>query len=186
MMKRQISSLLVLPVMIAALIFIPLSMPTVLSADAPAPTPVQGNCVGCHENLYFLHDTGNWYCLRQSPMSCVDCHGGNPAATTREDAHISRAAHPVVNDDISRCQQCHPAECTERMRIFDQNAGISEVLVAMPYTPRTEPGLEPAISTHQPEERGVLTDFPELLPILLLLGGAAIVYFIHTHRLSPR
>lgn len=85
-MKRQISSMLVLPVLITALIFIPLSTPTVVSADAPAPTPVQGNCIACHEDLYFLHDTGKWYCLKESPMSCVDCHGGDPSATTREDA----------------------------------------------------------------------------------------------------
>ena len=30
-----------------------------------------GTCINCHEDLYFLHDTGNWFCIRESPMPCV-------------------------------------------------------------------------------------------------------------------
>jgi hypothetical protein len=140
MMKRNYSLISMVPALGILLLSISLSGSAVAYADAAAPTPNQGNCIYCHENLYFLHDTGNWYCLKEAPMSCVDCHGGDPLATTADQAHSDRAAHPVINDDISKCQQCHPVECVERTQIFDQNAGISDVLIALPYTPRTNLG----------------------------------------------
>ncbi len=40
---------------------------------------LDANCLGCHENARDPHPV-----LR---MSCVDCHGGDPAATTKERAH---------------------------------------------------------------------------------------------------
>jgi hypothetical protein len=96
-----------------------------------------GTCIKCHEDLYFLHDTGNWFCIRESPMRCVDCHGGDPFAINKEEAHTNRKAHPIINGDISKCQECHPAECNERLVKFETVAGISDVRVALPYQART-------------------------------------------------
>lgn len=93
------------------------------------------SCLACHENLYYLHDTGNWYCIEESPMGCVDCHGGNPAALNKDDAHFDRAAHPVINQDVQKCYQCHPGQADVRIGLFDEAAGISEVRVAVPYQP---------------------------------------------------
>ena len=66
-------SILVIGVFI---LLVMVSTPATVYADDPHPTSDNGNCITCHEDLYFLHDTGNWYCLKESPMACVDCHGG--------------------------------------------------------------------------------------------------------------
>lgn len=109
--------------------------PHVLPVQAQEPIPLSenSNCVVCHENLYLLHDTGNHFCLNESPMSCVTCHGGDPTAVTMEAAHAFRDPHPVVGADMTRCQTCHPEECSERISIFDQKAGIGNVLVVPTY-----------------------------------------------------
>ncbi len=107
-----------------------------------------GTCISCHEDLYFLHDTGNWFCIRESPMACVSCHGGDPTATTQETAHYDRSAHPIVNEDISRCQECHvdEDECCECVSKFDQVAGVNEVKLDVPVTVvlRFRPNPKPA------------------------------------------
>ncbi len=187
MMKRSCSFVCRLTLVLGSWLLIAgWSAPTIVYADGPAPTPDHGKCVTCHENLYFLHDTGNWYCLKESPMSCVDCHGGDPTARTQELAHAGRAAHPVVNEDISKCQECHPEECSERMRIFDQTAGINEVRVAIPYTPRITLEVTSAAGVEKRENFTAWMNAWEILPILLLAGAALIAYFIHRKRMTVR
>jgi hypothetical protein len=158
-----------------------LAIPTTAFADDPVPTPDNGNCITCHENLYFLHDTGNWYCLRESPMTCVGCHGGDPTATTKELAHYNRAAHPVVNEDISKCQQCHPEECLERLEIFNSVAGISNVLVAIPYTPSYSTENIPA-TPQQEKGPGAWVNALEFMPILLVASIALTIYLANRIR----
>lgn len=175
-----------IPALGALLLFVVLSTPSIVYADDPIPTPNNGNCITCHENLYFLHDTGNWFCLRESPMTCVNCHDGDPLATTKELAHANRAAHPVINEDISKCQECHPEECTERMQIFDQTAGISEVKVAMPYTPHIPLELLSVTPIQSWDKFNVWINFWEILPVLLLAVGALIAYLIHKKRMLVR
>lgn len=170
----------------SCLLFAGLSAPKIVHADDPLPTPDHGNCITCHENLYFLHDTGNWYCLKESPMSCVNCHGGDSLAMTQELAHADRAAHPVINEDISKCQQCHPEECSERLGIFDRTAGIDEVMVAMPYTPRVS--VVSASSAPAEDREGFIAwmNAWEILPILLLSGAALSAYVIHKRHTAIR
>lgn len=154
-----------------------LSSPIAALADEPAPD--QGNCIACHENLYFLHDTGNWYCLREAPMSCVDCHGGDPLALTTEQAHLQRAAHPVVNEDISKCQECHPAECDQRLALFDRAAGINQVLIAAPYRPaQTVEATESTSAASQPHQPGGLLGLREMIPPALVAGLALLAYLV--------
>jgi len=104
-------------------------------AEGPRPQAGQDSCVSCHENLYLLHDTGKWFCLREAPMGCVDCHGGDPASLVKEQAHAGRSAHPVFNEDSTRCLQCHPEERSERVQIFRRVAGIQKVIVQPDYVP---------------------------------------------------
>jgi hypothetical protein len=93
-------------------------------------------CISCHEDIYFLHDTGKWFCLNEeTPMTCVGCHGGDPAALTKELAHVNRAAHPIINENTSKCSECHPNQSSERVAIFAQEAGISAIRVSEPYKP---------------------------------------------------
>ncbi|MBN2116200.1 MAG: hypothetical protein JW730_06505 [Anaerolineales bacterium] len=156
-----------------------------LSTPAHAQSvPANGSedkCMTCHENLYFLHDTGNWFCLRESPMRCVDCHGGDPTAVTREMAHANRAAHPVINEDVSKCQDCHPEECDERVELFDQTAGISQVRIAAPYTPvhSTERTANETADIPQQDEPGGLLVFWEIIPLGVIAGLALLVYVMH-------
>lgn len=160
-----------------------LSTPATASADGPAPTPNNGNCVVCHEDLYFLHDTGNWFCLKESPMTCTGCHGGDPTATTKEEAHNHRAAHPVVNEDISKCQECHPNECYDRIEYFKQTAGISEVLVAAPYTPSySTEEMEAAPLAGSQQEPGNMLMVREIIPPALVAGLALVIYLVLRKR----
>ena len=159
---------------------ISLAIPSVVYADDPIPTPNNGNCVICHEDLYFLHDTGNWFCLKESPMSCVNCHGGDPNTLDKELAHTQRAAHPIINDDVTTCQQCHPNECYDRVEIFDQTAGISKVLVAAPYIPSYSTDYIPVTATQQKPNKMLV--YWEIVPIILVSGLAITFYLIARKR----
>jgi hypothetical protein len=104
--------------------------------DEPAlPASPAGTCISCHENLYLMHDTGKYFCLYESPMNCVDCHGGDPTATTTELAHYDREDHPVIEHEITICQDCHPMDCEEHITRFDQVAGIGNIVEAPAYQP---------------------------------------------------
>jgi hypothetical protein len=184
MIKAEFSSTWILPALGFFFLFLLMSETKVAYADKLVPITDQQTCITCHENLYFLHDTGNWYCLRESPMSCVDCHGGNPAATAQEQAHLDRAAHPVTNDDTSKCQQCHPEECAERVKFFDQAAGINQVRVAAPQTlddSREERAPGGIGVTKQQRESGNQFLYLELIPVVLLAGFALTVCLISRH-----
>lgn len=162
-----------------------LAMSSKVYAQASYPFTENGTCASCHEDLYFLHDTGKWFCIRESPMRCVDCHGGDPFAFQKEDAHDSREAHPILNEDISKCQECHPAECDERVVKFVSIAGISEVLVAVPYQTRPTLSPEQTLDSHTGEVIGYpgWVSAREVLVLALIAGLALIIYFFHkTHN----
>lgn len=168
-------------ILVASVILSALIATTAVHADSPDPVPDNGTCIYCHDNLYFLHDTGKYFCLKESPMTCVDCHGGNPKTIVIEEAHIFRAAHPVVNEDISKCKECHPEQCLDRMRIFSQKAGISEVvLVAGP--PLTQFHAEQSVFGPAAEETSgnfSMILVIEVISIVLVIGIALALHFHH-------
>jgi hypothetical protein len=149
-------------------------------AQESPPLPENGTCASCHEDLYFLHDTGNWFCIRESPMQCVDCHGGDPYTFNQADAHANRQPHPILNEDISKCQECHPDECTERVAKFDQTAGISDVLVAAPLQIQPSLAVEefPAAPVVKPAAHPAWISFLEIIVLALLAGLALAVHFV--------
>lgn len=107
-------------------------------ADRPAALNGDSSCLACHENLYYLHDTGKWFCLNQPDMHCVYCHGGDDTTLDQAAAHLNRAAHPIVGDDTATCQTCHTDSCAEHVRLFDRLAGINHnIRVASPFEPVT-------------------------------------------------
>ncbi len=70
--------------------------------DLPEPDnedilPGEIGCVGCHRPLdqtgvrHGIEDAHPW-----ASLTCTDCHGGDPAASTRQDAHVSPAAGPSL------------------------------------------------------------------------------------------
>jgi hypothetical protein len=179
-MFRKTSSILFALFTLVCLVIATVFLNTPAHAQSVPANGSEDKCMSCHENLYFLHDTGNWFCLRESPMRCVDCHSGDPEAVTQEKAHSNRAAHPVINEDVSKCQECHPEECAERVELFDQTAGISQVRVAAPYTPihlmeRTD---NETADMPQQEQSGALLLFWEIIPLVVIAGLALITYLI--------
>ena len=169
-----------------ALLLLSLLVTTPAYAQTPTQQVDNGTCITCHEDLYFLHDTGNWFCIRDSPMPCVACHGGDPTATTQESAHYDRSAHPIVNEDISRCQECHvdDDECCECITKFDSAAGLSQVNLVSPASVSSVPdstlGL-PAVEEPEPVKWILIL---EILPLVILAGVALTIYIMHQIRHS--
>lgn len=135
-------------------------------AQEPLPLSENSNCVVCHEDLYLLHDTGNSFCLNESPMSCVTCHGGDPKAVTKEAAHAFRDPHPVAGTEVIRCQVCHPAECSERVWLFDQRAGVGNLLVVPTYD---VPSSGQAANSSNLNAPAASVGFWQVLPLLILI-----------------
>lgn len=137
-----------------------------------------GTCIKCHEDLYFLHDTGNWFCIRESPMRCVDCHGGNPAATTQETAHYDRSAHPVINEDISKCQECHAEECFDRAAKFDAVAGLKEVKLVSPVPASGVSNQTTGLPAFEEQDPHTWLLTLEILPLILIVSLALTIFIL--------
>lgn len=137
--------------------------------------PSNGTCLNCHEDLYYLHDTGKYFCLNEMPMSCTDCHGGNAQAMKKEEAHTLRSAHPIINDDISKCSECHPDQCAERAAIFETQAGTELVSIAQPFTP------QPQSSEYFPVTGSIHTSdyllYQKAVAVILIAAIIASLYF---------
>lgn len=182
-MLRKISSTLFTILTLLCVMVLSLSLYIPVEAKTFPVNRNQNNCVSCHEDLYFLHDTGKWFCLRESPMDCVDCHGGDPEAITQDTAHLRREAHPVINDDISKCQECHSEDCEERVETFDQTAGISQILVARPLAPTNLPNPDGVVTVTMPEQNpNRFLPFWEIIPLTLVSGLVLIIYFVARRR----
>lgn len=182
-MNKKMTYLMVALSSIAALIVFGMGV-TLVHAQEPTPVVDHGTCIKCHEDLYFLHDTGNWFCIRESPMRCVDCHGGNPTSLNKEESHTNRKAHPILNEDVSKCQECHPEKCDERVAKFDQVAGISKVLVAVPYQPTIVPVTDDSsmASEDEPVNYSNWIAAMEILSPAVLVSLVLAVYLVHRRR----
>lgn len=152
--------------------------PAPAQARSPMQASAENKCLVCHENLYTLHDTGKAYCLNDAPMTCVDCHGGDPTALSQEAAHFNRAAHPVVNEDDKKCYQCHPSQAEARLDIFRATAGIPELLVAAPCLPANTP-FTSGFPNSEPEEWVLGL---EALTLFIVAGLALVVFIAYKIR----
>jgi len=155
-----------------------LVMTTPAYAQSPDPEMDNSNCIKCHEDLYFLHDTGNWYCIREASMPCVACHGGDPTATTQEAAHYDRSAHPIINEDISRCQECHtdPDECCECVSKFEQMAGIKQVKLVSPVPVSDVPDITQGLPIVEEQEPLNWLLILEILPLFVIVSLVLAIY----------
>ena len=158
---------------ITLFVFTLLIISSLMTAPVQAQSPNQdvdnGTCITCHEDLYFNHDTGHWFCVSKSPMACVSCHGGDPTVTTKEDAHYDRSAHPVVDEDISVCQRCHTEDCFDCVSEFGQVAGIKDVKLAAP-------DMDPCVSD-QPLDLPI-TETREPVNWILLIAVLTVIVVI--------
>ncbi len=113
-----------------------LTLPKEVLAFKPAPFTADNSCLSCHEDLYYLHDTGCWYCMSDAHKDrCDDCHEGNPSAVQEEVAHIGLLKHPQENA-AAKCLECHSTEeTTLLLEKFKSNQGFDAVIRAKAYTP---------------------------------------------------
>ena len=185
-MKRKTTFIIALLVAFTGftLLVVSLFLATPAYAQASDQDVDNGNCITCHEDLYFLHDTGNWFCIRESPMPCVACHGGDPTATTQEGAHYDRSAHPIIEGDISRCQECHvdSDECCECVSKFDKVAGIKQVKQASPIPVSNASDSIPGLPEIEEQESVDSLAILEILPLVVIVGLALIFYIAHKVR----
>src|SRR4051812_33486049 len=77
--------------MAAALVLSLLAPRGVVAGDRPS-APVNGACVVCHTGIEEMHP---W-----APVSCVQCHGGNADAATKETAHIVRQQRAAGDERV--------------------------------------------------------------------------------------
>jgi len=141
----------------------------------------ESTCLSCHENLYYLYDTGNWFCVAEAPMRCVNCHGGDPTALDQAAAHLSRTAHPIINGDTTTCQHCHVGDCAEHVQQFDRVAGISrDIKIAVSTQPQAaSPRPIDQSPTPAADPVGVLWSLGGVIIFAAALGG---LWLLRHHR----
>lgn len=124
-----------------SVLFLMLVAAVMFSQPAPASAAsqvkaVDNSCLTCHEDLYYLHDTGSRYCITAHAERCVNCHEGNPAAVKMEDAHVGLILHPQENDG-AKCRECHTEQDAQaRLTQFAAADKFDTVIRPEAYTPR--------------------------------------------------
>jgi hypothetical protein len=98
-----------------------LAAPAALAQDNLPPAGAD-NCLACHEDLYYLHDTGKWHCLCDATPGCRHCHGGQPGTLAEAEAHGGMIANPL-QENAAVCQQCHCDDCQKHVDQFLAVAG---------------------------------------------------------------
>ena len=104
---------------------------------APVTSATVNSCFTCHEDLYYLHDTGKYYCITEHKDRCVNCHEGNANVMNKDESHFGLLAHPQKNDG-AKCQQCHVGDTQERLATFASLGGYKTVIEAKAYIPSAE------------------------------------------------
>lgn len=176
MSTRSLSLCFFVAMMMSALILLAI---WVVPAQAQFNTAqAESGCTSCHENMYYLHDTGKWFCLHEeTPMTCTGCHGGNPTAVTMEAAHANRTAHPIINENTSKCLECHPTQSSERVAIFAQEAGISPVMVAESKPSYTVVETYPNPITENTQARKWIPAIASIL-FIFMVGSILMIYIL--------
>jgi hypothetical protein len=133
-----------------------------IDVSAAQPTSVTSNsCFTCHEDLYYLYDTGKYYCITEHQDRCVNCHEGNASVMNKEESHLGLVLHPQ-KDDGAKCQQCHIEDTQERLATFKFMGGYKPVIVAV-----SQQGSDSTLLGFQAD--GLADDIGEKLPVLV--GG---------------
>jgi hypothetical protein len=115
-----------------------LSLPSQASAEKPTDA-VENSCLSCHEELYYLHDSGKHCCITEHAARCVDCHEGNKTVMNREESHQGLLAHPQENHG-EKCLECHTPELAQtRLAEMASTVGFDTVIKADEYKPVVSP-----------------------------------------------
>jgi nitrate reductase cytochrome c-type subunit len=108
-------------------------LPKSVSAAQTA-TPPTNSCMSCHEDLYYLHDTGKWYCITEHKDRCVNCHEGDASTLDEKASHKGLVAHPQQNNG-EKCLECHPQDSGKRLATFANLGGYKTIQAVEPYVP---------------------------------------------------
>jgi hypothetical protein len=110
-----------------------LSLPSQASAEKMT-DGVDNFCLTCHEDLYYLHDTGKYCCVTEHKDRCINCHEGNAKTMKVEGAHVGLVAHPQENNG-EKCLECHTPEVVQtRLTEMASTVGFDTVIKANTYT----------------------------------------------------
>jgi hypothetical protein len=115
---------------------------TVISLPVQASAQTTGapdnTCLTCHEDLYYLHDSGKLCCITTHADHCAGCHEGNPTSMKKEESHLGLLLHPQENGG-AKCLECHePEDVPIRMTKFKADGGFDEVIQPEAYLPCEE------------------------------------------------
>jgi hypothetical protein len=155
--------------------------PAVQAQDVAPPDQEDANCLSCHENLYYLYDTGKWHCLCAASPGCLHCHGGQPATLDEDLAHAGMLANPL-QENAAVCRACHCEDCDQHVAQFLSVAGgtVIEGPGKVYPTPGPEPTLPPgSLSGYRLPER---LQEPGRLARLGLIGAGLVVLGIYCFR----
>jgi hypothetical protein len=114
-----------------------------VQASAQTAGTSDNTCLTCHEDLYYLHDSGKLCCITTHADNCIGCHEGNPTSMKKEESHLGLLLHPQENGG-AKCLECHePADVPVRMTKFEADGGFDEVIRPEAYFPceETETGF---------------------------------------------
>ncbi|MEW6402968.1 MAG: hypothetical protein AB1649_14300 [Chloroflexota bacterium] len=135
MLTKTYRWMLALTVTLFALSLVMLSSPVQVSAAPVTNNTTENSCLACHEDLYYLHDTGRYCCVTVHKDRCVDCHEGDVTVMKKEESHVGLVAHPQENNG-AKCLECHTAQDTQvRLREFAATGGFDTVIKASVYMP---------------------------------------------------
>jgi hypothetical protein len=95
------------------------------AADETTPAGANGSCVTCHAGIEEMHP---W-----SPVTCVQCHGGNADASSKEQAHVV-AGRRAPGDERVLAQGFEPEATRFRdpgnLRVVAQTCGVCHAKAA--------------------------------------------------------
>ena len=81
--------------------------------------PEDAGCLKCHEGIEKISDGPV-----MSKLSCVQCHLGTPAGTTKEEAHKGMYANPTDFRVVEKtCGTCHDGEVAKSMKSMHATMG---------------------------------------------------------------
>ncbi len=100
-------------------------------AKSPNETP-EPACISCHENQYYMYDSGCWYCITESRDRCVNCHGGDGDSLNEQEAHTGLISNPLGHGS-DHCATCHGEDTDELVQELISHTGYHESLENVPY-----------------------------------------------------
>jgi hypothetical protein len=121
-------------VLLAILFIAVLAVRPSTASASQASASADNSCLSCHEDLYYLHDIGKWYCITTQKDRCVNCHEGDATVLNKDESHQGLVLHPQQNNG-EKCQECHPQDTGARLAKFASLGGYKTLTETKPYVP---------------------------------------------------